>query len=106
MITNARLRKMFIFGASLLWGASLASAHGFNADRVKILYVPSDNMYRITIRYTNVEVGEFREAIVNYRSRSEALKIYWDLVNGADFFLGDVKNSIHFHEPAQKNTPY
>ncbi len=86
--------------------STIAEAHGYNADRVKILYVPAENIYRITIRYTNVEVGEYREAHVDYRNRKEALKVYWDLVNGADFFLGDVKDSLHFHDPVQKNNPY
>ncbi len=88
-----------------LW-TNAALAHGFNADRVKILYVPADNVYRITIRYTNVEVGEYREAVVNFKKRLDALKVYEDLVNGADFFLGDVKESVHFHTPVQQNNPY
>jgi hypothetical protein len=101
------IKKIF-FSAVILFslGASHASAHGFNADTVKILYVPADNLYRITVRYTNVEVGEYREAIIHYRKRTEALKVYWDLVNGADFFLGNVKESVHFHENDPKNNPY
>jgi hypothetical protein len=83
-----------------------AMAHGFNADRVKILYVPADRVYRVTIRYTHVEVGEYREAHIDFKKRLEALKVYWDLVNGADFFLGDAKDSVHFHETVQKNKPY
>jgi hypothetical protein len=90
--------------AALMAGQALG--HGFNADKVKILYVPADNLYRITIRYTNIEVGEYREAIIHYRNRTEALKVYWDLVNGADFFLGNVKESVHFHENVPKNNPY
>jgi hypothetical protein len=83
-----------------------ALAHGFNADRVKILYVPADRVYRVTIRYTHVAVGEYREAHIDFKKRTEALKTYWDLVNGADFFLGDIKEGVHFHEPVLKNKPY
>ncbi len=101
-----RAKFLATAAAIFMWGASHAFAHGFNADRVKILYVPADNLYRITIRYTNIEVGEYREAVVHHRNRAEALKVYWDLVNGADFFLGNVKDSIHFHDEATKNNPY
>jgi hypothetical protein len=101
--------RMFALAAVLLCSIFVqesAFAHGFNADRVKILYVPADRVYRITIRYTHVEVGEYREAHIDFKKRLDALKVYWDLVNGADFFLGDAKDSVHFHEPVQKNKPY
>lgn len=58
------------------------------------------------IKYTHNEVGEYREAIVEFDSKEEAIKVFQDLAKGADFFLGDVKKSIHFHNPPQKNKPY
>lgn len=80
-------------------------AHGFNANWVHILRV-DNGKYRVIIRYTHNEIGEYREAYVDFDKKEEAIKAYQDLAGGADFFLGDVKKSIHFHNPPQKNKPY
>lgn len=82
-----------------------AFAHGFNANWVDILKSQTGK-YRVMIRYTHNEVGEYREAYVEFENKEEAIKAYQDLAAGADFFLGDVKKSIHFHNPPEKNKPY
>jgi hypothetical protein len=83
-----------------------ANAHGFNANRVHIVRVPASGMYRVLIYYTHVEVGEYREAHIDFAKRTDALKVYYDLINGADFFLGDTKETVHFHKEPAKNAPY
>jgi hypothetical protein len=80
-------------------------AHGFNANHVDIVKT-FGRKYRVVIKYTHVEVGEYREAHVDFDNKDEAIKVFQDLVKGADFFLGDVKKSIHFHTPPESNTPY
>lgn len=102
-VTRVYLIITLLFAAAY---SDNALAHGFNADRVKILYVPAERVYRVTIKYTHVAVGEYREAHIDFKKRTEALKIYWDLINGADFFLGDIKESVHFHKPVPTNKPY
>lgn len=82
-----------------------AFAHGFNANRVQIMRL-LNGTYRVVIQYTHVEVGEYREAHVDFEKKDEAIKAYQDLVQGADFFLGDMKKTIHFHTPPQKNKPF
>jgi hypothetical protein len=82
-----------------------ALAHGFNANRVRITRIPAGK-YRVIIAYSHVEVGEYREAHVDFDSKDEAVATYQQLVQGADFFLGDIKKTIHFHTPPQKNVPY
>lgn len=83
-----------------------AFAHGFNANHVNIIRT-TNGKYRIVIRYTHIEVGEYREAHIDFTNREEALKVYWDLAKGADFFLGnDAKNIVHFHTEPPKNNPY
>ena len=82
-----------------------AHAHGFNANRVRINRMPT-GLYRVNIAYTHVEVGEYREAHVDFNDKAAAIAAYQQLAQGADFFLGDLKKSIHFHTPPQKNAPY
>jgi hypothetical protein len=80
-------------------------AHGFNANFVDIVKT-FGGKYRVIIKYTHVEVGEYREAHIDFSDREEAIKSFQDLVRGADFFLGDVKNSIHFHNPPEQTQPF
>jgi hypothetical protein len=88
-----------------LGSPAAAMAHGFNANWVHITRLPS-GVYRVLIKYTHVEAGEFREAHIDFAKKQEALDAYQKLVQGADFFLGDVKKSIHFHTPPEKPDPY
>jgi hypothetical protein len=92
-----------------IWFAFLpsitAEAHGFNANHVDIVKT-FGKKYRVIIKYTHVELGEYREAHIDFEKKDEAIKAFQDLVKGADFFLGDVKKSIHFHTPPETNTPY
>ena len=86
--------------------SSGAQAHGFNANRVRIAYVPASGKYRVTIEYTHIEVGEYREAFAEFETKEAAIAAYQQLAQGADFFLGEVQKSIHFHTPPQKNSPF
>lgn len=81
-----------------------ARAHGFNANHVDIVKT-FGRKYRVIIRYTHVELGEYREAHIDFDKKEDAIKAFEDLAKGADFFLGDVKNSIHFHNPPESGTP-
>lgn len=90
--------------ASCLSGINLAQAHGFNANHVDIVKT-FGRKYRVIIRYTHVELGEYREAHIDFDKKDDAIKAFQDLAKGADFFLGDIKNSIHFHNPPESNTP-
>ena len=82
-----------------------ALAHGFNADWVQITRLPTGK-YRVIIKYTHVEAGEFREAHADFSKKEEAIEVYQKLAQGADFFLGNIKESVHFHKPPEKNSPY
>lgn len=80
-------------------------AHGFNANFVDIVKT-FGGKYRVIIKYTHVEVGEYREAHIDFVNKEEAIKVFQDLVRGADFFLGDVKTTIHFHNPPEQAQPF
>ena len=100
------LSAVFALAAALHSLLSLpARAHGFNANHVDIVKT-FGRKYRVIIKYTHVEVGEYREAHVDFDKKEDAIKVFQDLAKGADFFLGDVKNSIHFHNPPETNKPF
>lgn len=68
--------------------------------------MPASGKYRVIIQYTHIEVGEYRESFAEFETKEAAIAAYQQLVQGADFFLGDVTKSIHFHTPPQKNSPF
>jgi hypothetical protein len=98
---------MILWGSIQLLAPKLTSAQadGFNANWVQITKLPT-GLYRVNIKYTHVEIGEYREAHADFAKKEDATELYQKLVNGADFFLGDIKKSVHFHKPAEKNKPY
>lgn len=86
--------------------SSNAFAHGFNANHVRIVRAPASGKYRVIISYTHVEIGEYREAFADFTTKQEAIDFYQQLAQGADFFLGDVSKSVHFHTPPARNAPF
>lgn len=80
-------------------------AHGFNANSVKMVYLPN-GFYRVVIKYTHIPIGEYREAHADFKKHSEASKFARDLINGADFFLGKITTSVHFHKDENKPNPF
>jgi hypothetical protein len=97
------LTRILSLGSIFLNATSLG--HGFNANWVQISRQP-DGKYRVEIKYTHVEAGEFREAHVDFSKKADAVDLYQKLAQGADFFLGDIKNNVHFHKPAEQNSPF
>ncbi len=84
---------------------SPAYAHtGFTADKIFIHQLPSGN-YLITIQYTNLDIGEFREAKVQFKLYDDAIIVYKKLVNGAQFYWGDSKNIQFIEEKIKKEQP-
>ena len=73
-----------------------AQAHGFTANKIRLTR-DLNGEYRITIWYTHISIGEFREASISTKSKMEAEKIFEQLKAGAEFFLGDIKKTMHFH---------
>jgi hypothetical protein len=96
---------LYIVLISLTVRPIVVQAHGFNANFVDIVKT-FGGKYRVIIKYTHVEVGEYREAHIDFDNKEEAIKSFQDLARGADFFLGDVKSSIHFHTPPEQNKPF
>jgi hypothetical protein len=84
-------------------GTSLA--HGFNANKVDIAKT-LNGKYVITVWYSHVEIGEYRQATLEFDKKKDALEAFKKLKNGADFFLGDAAKTIHFHNPNTTNRPY
>ncbi len=79
-------------------------AEGFSANWVDIMIL-HNGKYRVIIKYTNVQIGEYREAYVDFESKKEAIEVFQKLALGADFYWGDRK-TIHFHKTPDKPKPY
>ncbi|WP_338636472.1 hypothetical protein [Spirobacillus cienkowskii] len=94
--------KFFITLLSLC--CTNAYAKGFSANWVDIMIL-HNGKYRVIIKYTNLRVGEYREAYVDFESKKEAIEVFQKLALGADFYWGDRK-TIHFHPLPDKPIPY
>ncbi|MBX9702952.1 MAG: hypothetical protein K2X39_02240 [Silvanigrellaceae bacterium] len=105
LFKNLRKRSLFLFYCFLFIHCSLAFGDGFNANWVDIVRL-NNGKYRVIIKYTHVEIGEFREAHVDFDSKEKAIDIFQKLAKGADFFFGDIEKTVHFHSTPEKNTPY
>ncbi|KAB8030685.1 hypothetical protein [Fluviispira multicolorata] len=79
-------------------------AEGFSANWVDIMIL-HNGKYRVIIKYTNLKIGEYREAYVDFESKKEAIEVFQKLALGADFYWGDRK-TIHFHKTPDKPNPY
>ncbi len=79
-------------------------AEGFTANWVDIVRT-NNGQYRVLIKYSNVEVGEYREAFVDFKSKKEAIDIFQKLARGATFYWGDSKK-IFFPKEVEKLRPY
>ncbi|APJ02636.1 hypothetical protein [Silvanigrella aquatica] len=79
-------------------------ATGFSANWVDIMIL-HNGKYRVIIKYINLNIGEYREAYVDFESKKEAIQVFQKLALGADFYWGD-RGTIHFHDKADKPNPY
>lgn len=81
-----------------------AFSDGFSANWVDIMIL-HNGKYRVIIKYTNLRIGEYREAYVDFVSKKEAIEVFQKLALGADFYWGSHK-TIHFHDTPDKLKPY
>ena len=65
-----------------------------------------NGIYRVTIWYTHLTVGEYRIAIIDFRKSTEAIETFRKLARGADFYFGDSKTQITFQEKKTEVKPY
>lgn len=100
------LKKMKIFIATyfFLFFSYPAYPGGFSANWVDIMIL-HNGKYRVIIKYTNLNIGEYREAYVDFVSKKEAIAVFQKLALGADFYWGN-SNTIHFHDTPDKLNPY
>lgn len=76
----------------------------FTANWVDIMIL-HNGRFRVIIKYTNLRIGEYREAYVDFTSKKEAIEVFQKLALGAEFYWGDRK-TIHFRDTADKPKPY
>lgn len=98
-----QLLKFIILLSSILSYAPAFSS-GFTANWVDIQRL-NNGKIRVIIKYTNLGIGEYREAFVDFDSKKEAIEVFQKLAKGATFYWGDSKN-IYFPKEADKANPY
>lgn len=89
---------------ALCWWQPQALSHGFTADVVDIKRLP-DGKYRVLISYTHTQIGEYREAHIDFKEKAKAVAAFEKLARGAEFFRGSA-DTIHFHDTPQGKTQY
>ena len=95
---------IFILSINFIFINNISQADGFTANWVDIMIL-HNGKYRVIIKYTNLKIGEYREAYVDFDSKKEAIEVFQKLALGADFYWGDRK-TIHFHDKVEKPKPY
>ena len=81
--------QTFLLAAVCALAASwsvLASA--YTANQVTFEFRPNGT-YRVYLYYTVPALKEFREAAIDFSNRKKAEKFYFDVLNGADFYVDD-----------------
>lgn len=102
-----KLKSLFfivILTINFIFINNISQADGFTANWVDIMIL-HNGKYRVIIKYTNLKIGEYREAYVDFDSKKEAIEVFQKLALGADFYWGDRK-TIHFHDKVEKPKPY
>ncbi len=86
----------------LLIQVESAMAEGFTANWVDIQRL-HNGKYRVIIKYSNVQVAEYREVYVDFIKKKEAIDVFQKIAKGATFFWGD-SSKIYFSK--EKPRPY
>lgn len=73
------------------------------ANKVEFEFHPG--FYRVVFEYTIPELKELREGMIELKSKKKAEKIYWKLLRGADFYLGE-PGQIIFINPKKEPDPW
>jgi hypothetical protein len=96
------MKKILLF--IFIFFNKIAGANGFTANYVDIKHL-ENGLYRIYIKYTNLKINQYEEAVVDFTSKQEALETFQKLAKGATFYWGDSKK-INFPKDAEKLNPY
>ncbi len=102
-LKNKTLKYCFLFYI-IFCITTPAYTIGFTADWVDIVQI-NNGVFRVFIKYTNLQIGEYREAYVDFTSKKEAVEVFQKLAKGATFFWGNSKK-IYFPKEIEKPKPY
>lgn len=76
----------------------MSDAFAYTANQVSFEFRPN-GIYRVYLYYTIPAQKEFREATVEFVSRSKAEKFYYDVLRGADFYIDSKGKTEFINEP-------
>lgn len=76
-----------------------SNLYSYTADWVDIKR-QVNGKYRVIIRYTDLKVGEYRRAHIDFHSKDKlkAIKAFQDLARGSDFYFGSSDKTIRFQK--------
>lgn len=84
--------KFRFFPLLLFWAILVANiAAGITANKVWMEF-RDNGRYRVYVNYTLIEDRSYREAYAEFSTKREAERFFFNLVRGAEFTHGDVKN--------------
>ncbi len=98
----SRLSKNFLI-LLMVGFFTYTDVEAFTAN--KVWYEIHPNFIRVFVSYTVPEIKERREAYIEFTDRQKAAKYYWELVQGADFYLYS-PDRIRFIEPDGRPDPW
>ncbi len=80
------------------WFMTIFLMLGFSAESLALtankvwMEFRSNGRYRVFVNYTVPEQRQFREAYVDFSTKQEAERFFFDLVRGADFSIPNAKD--------------
>lgn len=81
-----------------------AIASAYTANQVAFEF-RQNGTYRVYLYYTVPALKEFREASIDFSNRKKAEKFYFDVLNGADFYVDD-QGQAEFVNDALEPSPW
>jgi hypothetical protein len=83
-----------------MWGLLLIGQPCFALTANKVWFEFRPGYYRVIVSYTVPELRQVREAVVEFRKKTEAESVYFSLLRGAEFYLAP-PNTIAFINPEE-----
>jgi hypothetical protein len=93
------VRRIYLWTVALVLALGPQSvALAYSANKIWYEFLPT-GIHRVYVNYTVPELKERREAYVEFTTKKEAERLYWDLVQGADFYPPDPKLRRFVNQP-------
>ena len=103
MLKNKSLQLLSLFTICFVLVTGELLAHSANKVWMELR---ANGRFRVWLNYTVPELKEKRESYVEFSSKKEAEKFFFDIVRGADFFSGDASARSFRNQELLKSVPW